>query len=518
VWRKALSRWIDAIVSLPVEAFQPFTTIKTSLLFATKKTAAEVDAYRDHWNQATAAYGKLRKSEIIQTVLQNERLLNGRAGLRALCKELGLEFSPETNLLDSGMLTRDLVNKIETRLAALPDKKAVDAAYKRERLKRIEDIKQFVQSAPFKDFANGELTVLRRFLRKFYPTSARTVREVADAAYSEILAVADIDWPDYQEKDRYANAWWCFEEVVSKEGMNYEVLFSEAKNIGYKRTKRGEFPRLNDLYEASIVAGETGFPIVNTLNPTSILDRFWAHKHGKGFSGGLNDRDFVSPVAVVGDAFALGLRVSLVRFIQTEFNKIDWGKSARFGQYVQSHRSGEYIPKKYYSADETDLVYVSVNNFSDEQPDLETVVYLKDSTPAKYLNTAIESGDIVFTRSGTIGHAHVVLLPKSGKTYIASHHLLVVKLTATARESRLLPYYLRSEFVKHFLFNFAQGKSQKELTIWSVKNLPCPKHDFSKTTYQKLVGLERKRRTLEEAAREKRREIDNVVTAAIEKT
>jgi len=52
---------IKAIVSLPQLAFQPFTSTKTSLLFAQKKTRQEVEAYEEKWREFSNEYQRLKR-------------------------------------------------------------------------------------------------------------------------------------------------------------------------------------------------------------------------------------------------------------------------------------------------------------------------------------------------------------------------------------------------------------------------------------------------------------------------
>ena len=42
------------------------------------------------------------------------------------------------------------------------------------------------------------------------------------------------------------NTWWVFSEVVKT--ISYPIFMAEAINIGYKKTKRSEQMRPNDLY------------------------------------------------------------------------------------------------------------------------------------------------------------------------------------------------------------------------------------------------------------------------------
>ncbi len=63
--------WVKAIVSLPTVTFEPYTTTKTSLLFAQKKTVDEIKEYDDIWNKYSKRFEQLEK---------DLRLLIKRAG------------------------------------------------------------------------------------------------------------------------------------------------------------------------------------------------------------------------------------------------------------------------------------------------------------------------------------------------------------------------------------------------------------------------------------------------------
>ena len=50
---------IKAVVSLPQLAFEPYTSTKTSILFAQKKTVAEIEEWNTAWAEASSEYGHL---------------------------------------------------------------------------------------------------------------------------------------------------------------------------------------------------------------------------------------------------------------------------------------------------------------------------------------------------------------------------------------------------------------------------------------------------------------------------
>ncbi len=507
--------WIDAVVSLPVEAFQPFTTIKTSLLFATKKSLAEVATFEEFWRLAAAEYGRLRGTPIIQSIIQNERLMSAGHGLRALCAALGLEIPEGGALLNSTLLTSALRTAIERGLTTWQQGSASEVKRAERGRQVFDDATAFVNRDPFGGSDEGAVDALRRFLRRLYPAGCSDIAEVCEKAYDELLSIADLDWPDYNQSDRYCNAWWCLSEVLEQTTQQRNIFFADAREIGYKRTKRGEFPRPNDLFQVVEKAG-SGFPTPVPDAPETILDHYVAFVASGRTQAPESQSVFIAPGSVVADTFSLGLRVSLVRFVQTQFNHIDWSKSVPFRQYIESSTSGNYVAKSNYSAEETDLAYLSVNNFTGEEPDLRNVVYLKPSTPAGDLGVEIRDGDVVITRSGTIGHTHVVRVPPDEtRTLYASHHLFIVRLTPEARRSKLLPYFLGSTFVKDFLYNFSQGKSQKELTNWSVRNLPVPAHDFGSTEFGSLRKLERQLQELKQTVAATEMTISELVASSI---
>lgn len=51
---------IKAVVSLPQLAFEPYTSTKTSILFAQKKTKAEVKEWNTLWEEASSDWQKLK--------------------------------------------------------------------------------------------------------------------------------------------------------------------------------------------------------------------------------------------------------------------------------------------------------------------------------------------------------------------------------------------------------------------------------------------------------------------------
>lgn len=169
---------VKAIVSLPYLAFQPFTSTKTSLLFAQKKTRKEVEAYEEKWREFSAEYQRVRR-----------RVTKYEAG------------------------------KI--------------------------------------DNENEAKATLERYLKNYLEEADRSL------SAQEIIS-------KYRDEIAEINSnqdWWIFSEVSKH--FDYEIFYAEAEEIGYKRTKRGEKKRPNELFQLDDICNIA----VDTKDPKTILDR-----------------------------------------------------------------------------------------------------------------------------------------------------------------------------------------------------------------------------------------------------
>ncbi len=178
---------VKAVVSLPQITFEPFTSTKTSLLFAQKKTKKQVEA----WNVVWDKYGKewsLLKTRVTDYVkyFVNEEKLNKK-------------------------WAKDVVEDIE------------------------------------KKNDKNILTNTQRFLKDYLTEEDKTLapKELLIKYADEIDSISKFD-KDTQIFGFY-NAWWVFGEVAKE--LDYDIFMAEAENVGYKRTKRGENPMPNDLYD-----------------------------------------------------------------------------------------------------------------------------------------------------------------------------------------------------------------------------------------------------------------------------
>lgn len=178
---------VKAIVSLPQVTFEPFTSTKTSLLFAQKKTKKQLERWNAFWDKYGQEWSllKTRISDYVKYYVKGEKLNKKWA--------------------------KDVVDEIEK--------------------ENFESIKNNIYRY-LKDYLTPEDEALK-------------VKELLEKYSDEIVSISKFE----KETDVFGfyNAWWVFGEVAKE--LDYDIFMAEAENVGYKRTKRGENPMPNDLYD-----------------------------------------------------------------------------------------------------------------------------------------------------------------------------------------------------------------------------------------------------------------------------
>lgn len=178
---------VKAIVSLPQVTFEPFTSTKTSLLFAQKKTKKQVEQWNTLWDKYGKEWSllKTRVTDYVKYFVKGDKLNKKWA--------------------------KDVVADIEK--------------------ENFENIK----------------TNIQRFLKDYLTPEDEglEVKPLLEKYSEEVDSVSKFE----KETDVFGfyNAWWVFGEVAKE--LDYDIFMAEAENVGYKRTKRGENPMPNDLFD-----------------------------------------------------------------------------------------------------------------------------------------------------------------------------------------------------------------------------------------------------------------------------
>lgn len=195
---------IKAIVSLPQLTFEPYTSTKTSLLFAQKKTKQQVEEWNTLWNKYGNEWAKL-KTRVVRYYdyfVLNKKLSRKYAWVRELTTDIN-----------------ELLEKA--------DKEAI----------------QFINDEDIKNIKENTYRFLKDYLTQ--EDKSLEIKELLSKYEDEIKELSKYD----KETDVFGfyNAWWVFGEVANE--MDYDIFMAEAENVGYKRTKRGENPMPNDLFD-----------------------------------------------------------------------------------------------------------------------------------------------------------------------------------------------------------------------------------------------------------------------------
>ncbi|MDI2586601.1 N-6 DNA methylase [Psychrobacillus sp. NEAU-3TGS] len=179
---------VKAVVSLPEVTFEPYTSTKTSILFAQKKSSKDITLWNDKWNEYGKEWGRLktRINNYIDYFIYEKKI--------------------------NGKWAKDVVENLKGN--------------------NISIIKEHID----------------RYLKDFIIDSDKEldVKDLLVKYQEEIDEVSKIE----KETDVFGfyNAAWVFGEVAKE--LDYNVFMGEASHVGYKRSKKGtEKVMPNDLYD-----------------------------------------------------------------------------------------------------------------------------------------------------------------------------------------------------------------------------------------------------------------------------
>ena len=258
---------IFGIVALPTEAFAPYTTTKTCILFAEKKTEGQVRKWDEAWKVQGQQYDELKLR--ITAYLTSPSLAKRIAEIVGRYEEeigLAVEENVISEIVDT-ILHYAQVHKDQDSGKLLEDVENLLVAYfedatddQKERLRKI--IKRRLSFAP----ALEEYVQLVKSRVQFVSLLEQLLGDFFDPSHSDLTVEQLVE--EYGEEMRYADKdWWVFKQVASELG-DYGTFLAIADEVGYKRGVRGEEDRPNDLFR---MTDKT--ILVDPKEPMSILDK-----------------------------------------------------------------------------------------------------------------------------------------------------------------------------------------------------------------------------------------------------
>lgn len=275
---------IDRIVSIDKTAFQPFTSTKVSILFATKKNKQEVEAYESIWKKYSKEYNALYNNSVMKFIMSNEEL---RGKLNRALKKQQITTQFNNKLLCSNKyqdFKRNLINEIfqEDVLAQFINQdisdEVVKELFENKGLKSeyviLINIEKFIAKNEILTFkyVDTEKFIKEYTLDYYSKPMQENVEQILEVNYDDILKNSKLDYPSWdmslakKKKEWHCNMWWVFRKV--SEQMDYTYDSISVENIGYKRTKRGVKYIKNDL----MTLDANKRVVVDTQNPSTVLD------------------------------------------------------------------------------------------------------------------------------------------------------------------------------------------------------------------------------------------------------
>ncbi len=259
--------------------------------------------------------------------------------------------------------------------------------------------------------------------------------------------------------------WWILGEVARE--LDYPIFMANADEIGYKRTIRGEQKRPNQLF----VSDEKNGVIIDTNSPKSILDYY---KRGEAPK---DNRDIFSiNFSEIAKNLSLRLDVRLYRYLKfdlPELLSVFRATSYPPRNAINSIRNGKDIKRDFYANEETNFPYLTVNNIKMDKIVLDDVIYIVDVKGEELKKYKLEKGNVIITRSGTVGVCKVFNLDQD-KIYIPSGYLIVLDIDDSTIRPKFLEYFLNSTLMRPYFDVFGTGKSQKNIAQTDIRNIPIP--------------------------------------------
>ena len=180
--------------------------------------------------------------------------------------------------------------------------------------------------------------------------------------------------------------------------------------------------------------------------------------------------EFSSDFSVRADPdFIKGAR-ELNKFIST--SKLSFFKLKE--ALAEKPRNGKNTSQTSYSMTPTRFVYLSVDAIKAGRIDLSDPIYLNEDIGSELEKYSVCDGDIIVTRSGTVGVACLVNEQKFEEILIPSGYLIIIKVNENKVDPEFIVEYFNSPLMKHFFETYACGKNTQNISQESLKKAPIP--------------------------------------------
>ena len=171
---------------------------------------------------------------------------------------------------------------------------------------------------------------------------------------------------------------------------------------------------------------------------------------------------------------SLRLKPSFYDFILDKWQNStnNWRFNYRIRDVIKSIRNGKDVKKDEYSFYETEYFYLTVNNIKPYEFSFNNKIFLSEKAGEKLKNVALNTNDLIITRSGTVGISKLFNIENSSYNFIPSGYLIILTIDDSKINPIWLEYYLNNKFIREYFQVFSSGKTQNNLSQYDILNLP----------------------------------------------
>jgi len=167
--------------------------------------------------------------------------------------------------------------------------------------------------------------------------------------------------------------------------------------------------------------------------------------------------------------FIKGVR-ELNKFIST--SKLSFYKLKE--ALAEKPRNGKNTNQTSYSMTPTRFVYLSVDAIMAGRIDLSDSIYLNETVGGELEEYKLCDGDIIVTRSGTVGVACLFHEQEFEEILIPSGYLIIMRVDENKIDPEFAVEYFNSPLMQHFFETYSCGKNTQNISQESLKKAPIP--------------------------------------------